>query len=135
MDSTISVNQPKLPFKERVPFEDRKQFAIQLRQKKPHYVPLVVESENTSNGINLKKDRFFIPEESKVSDFVKVLIDKYIEKDETIAVSLICVKIQTTNKAIQPSNEETIGSLYSAYQEKDGYLYFIVYKESVFGSF
>ena len=135
MDPTFPVNQPKLPFKERVSFEDRKQFAIQLRQKKPNFVPLVVESDSTTNAIMLKKDRFFIPEESKVSDFVKVLLDKYNEKDENIAISSICVKIQTTNKAIQPSNEETIGSLYSNYKEEDGYLYFVVYKESVFGSF
>ena len=126
-------SQPKLPFKQRVSFEERKNFAIQLRQKKPNYVPLVVEADPTSDSIELKKDRFFIPEESKVSDFVKVLIDKYVETDENIAISSISVRIQTPNKAIQPSNEDSIGSLYGLHQEADGYLYFIVYRESAFG--
>lgn len=99
-----STNQPKLPFKQRVPFDERKAFAIQLRQKKPHYVPLVVESDGTSNAINLKKDRFFIPEDSKVSDFVKVLVDKYIETDGETPISTVSVKIQTPSKAVQPSN-------------------------------
>ena len=126
-------SQPKLPFKQRVSFEERKAFAIQLRQKKPNYVPLVVESDGTSNAIDLKKDRFFIPEDSKVSDFVKVLVDKYIEADGDTPISTVSVKIQTPSKAIQPSNEDTIGALYAMYQEEDGYLYFIVYRESVFG--
>ena len=126
--------QPKLPFKQRVSFEERKAFAIQLRQKKPNYVPLVVESDGTSNAIELKKDRFFIPEDSKVSDFVKVLVDKYIEADGDTPISIVSVKIQTPSKAVQPSNEDTIGSLYAMYQEEDGYLYFIVYRESVFGN-
>ncbi|GAB1222581.1 hypothetical protein ENUP19_0118G0016 [Entamoeba nuttalli] len=134
MDPTFPINQPKLPFKQRVSFEERKAFAIQLRQKKPNYVPLVVESDGTSNAIELKKDRFFIPEDSKVSDFVKVLVDKYIETDGETPISTVSVKIQTPSKAIQPSNEDTIGSLYAMYQEEDGYLYFIVYRESVFGN-
>ncbi|KAL7721614.1 Autophagy-related protein [Entamoeba marina] len=134
MDPTVAENQPKLPFKQRVSFEERKAFAIQLRQKKPHYVPLVVENDGTSNAIDLKKDRFFIPEDSKVSDFVKVLVDKYIECDGETPISTVSVKIQTPSKAVQPSNEDTIGSLYAMYQEEDGYLYFIVYRESVFGN-
>ena len=127
-------NQNRLPFKQRIPFEERKQFSNQLRQKKPHYVPLVVESDLTSNPISLKKDRFFIPEDSRVSDFVKVLVDKYIETDSDTPISAISVKIQTADKSIQPSNEDTIGSLYAQHQEDDGYLYFVVYKESVFGN-
>ena len=107
MDSTFAANQPKLPFKQRVSFEERKAFAIQLRQKKPHYVPLVVENDGTSNAIELKKDRFFIPEDSKVSDFIKVIVDKYIEADGEMPISTVSVKIQTPSKAIQPSNGRT----------------------------
>jgi hypothetical protein len=57
----------------------------------------------------------------------------HFETDENIAISSISVRIQTPNKAIQPSNEDSIGSLYGLHQEADGYLYFIVYRESAFG--
>ncbi|KAL7722940.1 Autophagy-related protein [Entamoeba marina] len=123
----------KIPYRRKVSFEERKAVSSQLMERKPNYVPFIVESEESSNAVMLKKERFFVNKNTQIADFISILLESYIISPD-IQLEHVFLKVQTPSGSINPRPDDALGDLYDMYKEEDGFLYVTVYKERTFGN-
>ena len=120
--------------KERIPFDERKSLSQKLLTKRTDFVPIIVELEDNCQ-LEIRKQQFFVSEQAKISDFLQTLIKNYIGVSDLKLINHVSLKIETPNKIIQPSHDSTLYDLYTLYKDEDGFLYFVLFEESAFGSF
>lgn len=105
--------------------EKRKNEANNIIKMYPGNIPIILENKPDQNLPVLNKKKYLIPGEFTIGQFLFFIRKNMnIEKDK--AVFLI------TNNTL-PVNTSTIDNIYKIHKDDDGFLYFLLCKESVYG--
>ena len=112
------------PFKESNNFENRRIASINIRAQHPDKIPVIINIPKNSE-IVLRKTRFIIPGEMKLSAFIFEL-RKYIDIDQSTTMFLFV-------DSVLPPASITIEDLDSKYRDYDGFLYLSCIGENAFG--
>ena len=108
-------------------FEDRLVESTKIRNKYPDRVPVIVErNPNSSNVPNIDKNKYLVPGELTVGQFLYV-IRKRIKLNAEQAIFIF------VNGKILPSTSEIMSNLYKDYKTECGYLFINYSGESTFG--
>ena len=113
-------------FKERNPFQKRKAEATRIRAKYPDRIPVICEVASKSDIGTLDKEKFLVPGELTVGQFIYV-IRKKIELGPEKALFLFI------NGTLPPTSA-TILDVWNQYKEPCGFLMTKVSGENTFGS-
>ncbi len=114
------------PFKEEYDLESRQQESQRIREKYPNSIPVIVEPKNGLDAPKLDKNKFLVPDEFTMGQFIHV-VRKRIEKLKSDQALFFFVD----NELIAPMS--MMGQLYEQKQEEDGYLHIVYSTESTFG--
>jgi GABA(A) receptor-associated protein len=108
-------------------FEDRLAESTKIRNKYPDRIPVIVErNPNTSNIPNIDKNKFLVPGDLTVGQFLYV-IRKRIKLNPEQAIFIFI------NGKILPSTSALMSNLYKDYKTECGYLFVNYAGESTFG--
>jgi GABA(A) receptor-associated protein len=89
-------------------------------------IPVVVECSEQLQSIHpLKKNKFIVPYELSLSQFMFV-IRKHMKLEQTHAIFVFI------NNKLHPSTS-MMGELYAIEKDEDGFMYLNVFQESTFG--
>ena len=91
--------------------------------KYPDRIPMIVD---TKKEIVLNKNKFIVPKDLIVSQFVYML-KKRIQLNASDTIYLLC-----NNKLLVSTN--TVSQIYSENKETDGFLYIVIAMENTFGN-
>lgn len=97
----------------------------QIRQKYPDRIPVFCEPEWNTSVPNVDKNRFLVPQNLSVSEFLAV-IRKRINVNSNFAMSLYV-------DGNIPNGTELMSCLYDKHAADDGFLYVTYKSESTFG--
>jgi GABA(A) receptor-associated protein len=112
-------------FKSRFSLELRKSEATRIMGRYPDRVPIVVEIAPKSNLPDIDKHKFLVPVDITIGQFLQV-IRKRITLQSSQGLFLF------VNNTI-PAMSLLIGEVYKNHKDDDGFLYFLLSGESVFG--
>ena len=113
-------------YRKNVPFDERKLKADLILKQHINRIPVVVEcSEQLQNIHPLKKNKFIVPFDLTLSQFIFV-IRKHMKLDSTHAIFVFINNIMHPITAI-------MGQLYHDQKDEDGFMYLNVFQESTFG--
>lgn len=115
----------KKTFKEQRSFEERKEECDKMRSKHPEKIPVIVEKHVSCILANLEKNKYLIPEDLTVGQFINV-IRKKIKINDTEAIFLF------VNNSIPPTSAQ-MSKIYNEHKDDDGYLYCVYSSENTFG--
>lgn len=115
------------PFQNKFTFEHRKREADKILKKHPDRIPTIVELEPKSTLEPLDKQKFLVPPDLTVGEFLKGVIRKRVKVGDSEALFLFI-----SDKVLAPVSR-TMGSIYSEYKNHDNFLYITVNTESTFG--
>jgi len=113
-------------FKSETDWMNRLSKSQSLRKKYPDKLPVIVDRGNTQMP-KLKNNKYLVPNDFIVGQFMNV-IRKNVKLEPEEAMFLFVGDGQTL-----PSNGGMMSQLYQESQDRDGFLYFLVSKESTFG--
>jgi hypothetical protein len=112
-------------YKSKTSLEDRK-VAFQKSLPYPDHVPIIVDWNDST--LDLKKHKYLVQKDITANQFLFILRKRLniLRADE--GLFLFC-------QNILPPSSSCMSSLYSEYRDKeDGFLYFVLCKENVFGN-
>ena len=113
-------------YRKNVPFDERKLKASIILKQHPDRIPIVVEcSEELQSVHPLKKNKFIVPHELNLAQFMFV-IRKHMKLEPTHAIFVFI------NNKLHPTTT-VIGELYATQKDEDGFMYLSVFQESTFG--
>ncbi|KAH7826580.1 Autophagy-related protein 8 A (Atg8A) [Monocercomonoides exilis] len=117
-------------FKERFPFDVRKQQSEKLLREHPERIPVIVEKYEKSDCPDIDKKKFLVQKEMKMAQFICV-IRRRIALQENQSLFLF-----VDNKP--PSMAATLASIYDKFRKKhkkddDGFLYVVYADQETFG--
>ena len=113
-------------FKKNNKFEIRHSQAIDIIEKYPGRVPIIVEPCSTSTKLpKLDKYKFLVPENLTLGQFHYV-IRKRISINPTQAIFILC-----KNNLLPVTS--SIEDVYNNYKDDDNFLYFVYSTENTFG--
>ncbi len=120
-------------------FDKRCQLSKRIIAKYPSKCPIIVEvysknnssilSNGKSNVIVLNNNKYIVESSSSIGQFL-LEVRKNVQLENNQAIFLFC---DTNNKTILVSVSQTIQEVYHKYKDADGFLYFTIALESVFG--
>lgn len=112
-------------FRKKYCLEDRRKEAVQILQKYPDRIPIIVEEDKNSD-IKLDKRKFLVPRDFTLGQFIFILRKRIttITPEKSLFVFI---------NNILPPNSYKINTLYDNYKENDLFLYFVVSTENTFG--
>ena len=111
--------------------DERKRKSKKLLDEYPDRVPVIVLKLSKFNPhANLQKSKFLCPKDLTVGQLLHV-VRKFME-DLKSSQSLFLMLEAT--KFLPPTGDR-LGDVYYNHRDEDGFLYFVVYTENVFGSF
>lgn len=116
-----------LPFREKYTEKRRKEEADRIIQKYPDRVPVIVERAPKSSITLIRKNKFLIPMDLTVGQFVYV-IRKRIKLAPEEAIFLFI-------NDIIPSIDTLMSELYEQQKSSDNFLYVLYHSENVFGDY
>jgi GABA(A) receptor-associated protein len=120
------ANIPSGNYRKTVPFDERKLKASLILKQHADRIPVVVECSEELQSIHpLKKNKFIVPYELSLSQFMFV-IRKHMKLDQTHAIFVFI------NNKLHPSTS-MMGELYAIEKDEDGFMYLNVFQESTFG--
>lgn len=107
-------------------FEERSRESASVLQKYPTKIPVIVTKSRTSTDIpDLKKNKFLVPREFTVGQFI-YLLRSNIKLEPHKSMFLF------VNNAL-PTTSTLMTTLYQNYKDADGFLYMVYTGESTFG--
>jgi len=114
-------------YRKNVPFDERKLKASIILKQHSDRIPVVVEcSEQLQSMHPLKKNKFIVPFELTLAQFIFV-IRKHMKLDPSYAIFVFI------NNKLHPSTA-IMGDLYAGQKNEDGFMYLDVFQESTFGT-
>ena len=114
-------------YRKNVPFDERKLKASLILKQHSDRVPVVVEcSEQLQSVHPLKKNKFIVPFELTLAQFIFV-IRKHMKLDPSYAIFIFI------NNKLHPTTA-IMGDLYAGQKDEDGFMYLDVFQESTFGT-
>lgn len=113
-------------YRKTVPFDERKLKAAMILKQHVDRIPVVVEcSEQLQSLHPLKKNKFIVPFDLTLSQFIFV-IRKHMKLDPTYAIFVFI------NNKMHPITSP-MGVLYQDQKDEDGFMYLNIFQESTFG--
>lgn len=113
-------------YRKNVPFDERKLKASIILKQHPDRIPVVVECSEALQTIHpLKKNKFIVPHELNLAQFMFV-IRKHMKLEPTHAIFVFI------NNQLHPTTT-IMGELYATHKDEDGFMYLSVFQESTFG--
>ena len=113
-------------YRKNVPFDERKLKAALILKQHSDRIPVVVECcEHLQSVHPLKKNKFIVPFELSLSQFIFV-IRKHMKLDSTHAIFVFI------NNKMHPVTA-IMGNLYQSQKDEDGFMYLNIFQESTFG--
>lgn len=114
-------------YRERIPFEKRKEEADRIVKKYKDKVPIIVEkSANSKQTPNIDKNKFLVPNDLTLAQFIFIIRKRIrINPEQGLFVFI-------DNKL--PNSSELMISLYEEYANADGMLYISYSIENTFGN-
>jgi GABA(A) receptor-associated protein len=112
--------------KEEKTFEERVTYSQSLRNKYSDRVPIIVEKNFKQTELqSLERNKYLVPSALSVGQFV-LMIRKHIKLQASAGLFIFI------NNKLVP-NSSTIGEVYAAEKEADGFLYVVYALENAFG--
>jgi GABA(A) receptor-associated protein len=112
-------------FKKVNPFEKRSLEARRILDKYPDRIPCIVEKIKSSNIDNLDKNKFLVPSDLTMGQFI-FIIRKRIHLSPEKAIFIL------VNNLIPPSSYP-LSQIYNQHKDDDGFLYLVYSGENTFG--
>jgi GABA(A) receptor-associated protein len=113
-------------YRKNVPFDERKLKASIILKQHPDRIPVVVECSEALQSVHpLKKNKFIVPHELNLAQFMFV-IRKHMKLQPTHAIFVFI------NNQLHPTTT-MMGELYATNKNEDGFMYLSVFQESTFG--
>jgi GABA(A) receptor-associated protein len=106
--------------------EQRMQEAEKVRERHPDRLPVICEKVDGSNIPDIDKNKFLVPSDLTVGQFVLVVRKRVMLEPEKAIFLFI------DDKTI-PSNAAMMSDLYQKHKDEDGYLYVKYSGENTFG--
>ena len=120
------ANIPLGKYRKNVTFDERKLKASIILKQHPDRIPVVVEcSEKLQSMHPLKKNKFIVPFELTLAQFLFV-IRKHMKLDPEYAIFVFI------NNKLHPVTS-LVGTIYAQEKDEDGFMYMDVFQESTFG--
>lgn len=113
-------------YKKEKTLEERKKESESILNKYTGHVPVIVDKDPRSTLPEIERQKFLVPSDLTIGHFVYV-VRKRINIDPTTAIFLF------VNKKLPPSNE-TMGTLYSANKDEDGFMYCTYSSDTAYGA-
>lgn len=120
-----------MSFKKDTPLEKRLQLSEKIREKHPDRLPVIIEIQPQPNAIELTQHRFLVQKEHTIGRLVTEIRKNSSNLKPEEAMFLFC---DAKNNGILVPISKTIEEIYNTYKDTDGFLYFTVAKENVFGA-
>lgn len=115
-----------ISFKDKYPFEKRREEATRIRSKYPDRFPIIVEKVPRSPIPDIDRHKFLVPNDLTIGQFIYV-IRKRIKLSPEQALFIF------VNNTLPPTSE-FVSNIYTKYRDDDGFLYCLIAGESVFGN-
>lgn len=112
-------------YKELNTFEDRYNESDRIKKKYPDKIPIILEKYKSLKLENIKKNKYLVPEDLTVSQFLFV-IRKKINLSSEESIYLFC------NNTLLCANS-MFYDLYEKYRDDDNFLYLFYDSENTFG--
>lgn len=119
-----------MSFKIDTPLEKRIQLSEKMREKYPDRLPIIIEIQKQPNPIQLSQTRFIVHKSYTVGRLITEIRKNSPTLKSDEAMFLFC---DAKNNGILAPISKTVEELYTQYKDADGFLYFTVAKENVFG--
>lgn len=116
-------------FKDESTFEKRFQLSEKIRQNYPDRIPVIVESYKKEN-LQLSNGRFLINDTDTVHKLIYEVRKKIENLRKEEALFFFCCN---NDKEFLAPATNTIGQIYEKHKDNDGFLYFFITKEQVYG--
>lgn len=128
----MTSNKKLMSYKDSVELSDRVEKSTRLVSKYPDYVPVIVESSDINLLNSLKKKKYLVPRDSKVSHLMQTIRTKItLDKGKALFIFI-------DNKIVCPG--DLIGDLYDSYKknnkirsDSDNFFYVYLQWENTFG--
>jgi hypothetical protein len=111
-------------FKKENSLEKRLKMKDGINSKYPDKIPVIIQS----NDVPITKIKFLIDKNYSFS-YLQLILKKFINLEKNEAVFYFIGEKKNTI----PKGNDLISDLYFRYHDEDGFLYFFLSKESVFG--
>jgi GABA(A) receptor-associated protein len=112
-------------FKKRYSFEDRIKESEKIKSKYSERVPVIVEASKDSKLKKIDKNKFLVPEDLTIGNFIAVIRKRIQIKPEEALFIFI--------DNILPCTSQTVGNVHHEHKDKDGFLYIQYTEENTFG--
>lgn len=115
------------PFKQRRPFEVRKQEVENIRKKFPNKIPVVVERyQREVNLPVMDKTKFLVPQELTILNFV-IIVKNRLRVQSNRAFYFVI------NNQSMANTSKTVAEIYKEHKDPDGFLYMTYASQEMFG--
>lgn len=112
-------------FRNKYPFEKRKDESSRIRIKYPDRIPTIVEAAEGSDIVKIDKNKFLVPGDLTMGQFMYIIRKRIkLEPDEALFVFV--------NNTLPPTSE-LLSQIYKQHVSKCGFLYITYTSESTFG--
>ena len=114
-------------FKKKHTLEQRKNESSKIIEKYEDRIPIIVTKDPKCKSLDdINKNKFLAPTDLTLGQFL-VVIRKRINLAESEALFVF------VDESILATTSQTIGTLYNAHKDEDGFLYIIYCAENTFG--
>lgn len=125
MNMMNSILDAKERFKKKHSFQNRLAESKRVLEKYPDRVPVICERRSGSNLADIDKEKYLIPKDLTVGQFVYV-VRKRLHLPAEKAIFLFV-------GGVLPTISDNMDNLYNRYFDEDGFLYVTYSEENVFG--
>tara|TARA_Y100000389_G_scaffold140468_1_gene138321 strand:+ start:12164 stop:12568 length:405 start_codon:yes stop_codon:yes gene_type:complete len=112
-------------FKNKHTFENRKKESYNIISKYPHRIPVIVEKQQTSDVVDIDKNKFLVPCDLTLGQFVYVIRKRMKMPPEKAIFVFINNQI--------PMQSTLMSTIYDESKDTDGFLYVTYAGENTFG--
>jgi GABA(A) receptor-associated protein len=113
-------------FKENISFDKRKAESINIINKYPNRIPIIVEiNKKYKKNLLLDKRKYLVPGDLNIGQFLYVIRKRMLLEPNKALFMFV-------NNSIPPTSN-TIHMVYDTHKDADGFLYFTVSLENTFG--
>jgi len=112
-------------YKDTITFSDRLNESTRIREKYQDRVPCIVELSENLKHVEFDKKKYLVPNDLTCGQFIFIIRKRMrIQQEEAIFLFV--------HNTIPPTSS-LLSQIYRENKDDDGFLYFVVQKESTFG--
>lgn len=118
-------NKAMSRFQKEVPFEKRITEAKKIREKFPDKIPIIIESIQGSDTLQLDKIKYLVPFDTTVGQLILILRERMKLAPQKTMFLFINNNILPTNKLM--------GEIYDQYKSNDYFVYGFIASDNFYG--